>query len=94
MLTKDNIKIISRWTRRGYCVYIRPFSSKLIDPKKEHELLWVVSVEYVNAIGQVVQIRDQDWDLHNVVTRVDARVPQRPQNKKRRRGWLAPERSS
>lgn len=94
MLTRDNEKILSRWARRGYCVYLRPFSSKLIDPNKDHVLLWVVIVEYVNSQNQVVQVRDQGRDLYNVITRMQDRLPKKPQSKKRKRGWLAPKRAS
>lgn len=81
-------KWLSRWASVGYCVYLRPVSVKLIDPKRKHEVLWVVSVEFFAAGGHR-QVRAEGYDLSETILSLAPKVP-KPNSRKRRRGWLAP----
>lgn len=44
-ITPEARKVLSRWTRAGLLVYMRPLSSQLSDPENKHRLLWNILVE-------------------------------------------------
>jgi hypothetical protein len=87
-LSKEAETWLSRWARVGYCCYIRPVSVKLIDPRRKHELMWVVSVEFFTGNGHK-QVRAEGYDLSETIIGMSGKIP-KPQSKKRRRGWLRP----
>lgn len=75
-LTKESRKILSRFARDEYYVYLRPMTSRFIDRSKKHKLYWVVSVEFRRPDGPKT-FRGEGYDLNEVLEELSERVPRR-----------------
>lgn len=75
-LTKDSRKILSRFAKDEFYVYIRPMTSRFIDRSKKHKLYWVVSVEFRRVDGMKT-FRGEGYDLNEVLADLGERVPRR-----------------
>lgn len=86
-------KILNRWARCEFYIYMRPTSSKFVQPKEKPGIYWVVSVEYRTMPPG--QWRAEGRDLDEVIRRLDLEVPKsRPRNRinqNEQPGWCAPE---
>lgn len=91
-LPSDVRKILSRWARDDYYVYLRPMSSAYVDPGKKETTYWVVSVEY-RAV-EFKQVKGEGYDLCEVLRKMAPDVPRRRDVQPGYRpgkttGWLA-----
>lgn len=74
-LSSDARKIISRWTKDGYYVYMSPTSSKWYWPKKKHIVYWHVRVEYRYA--EWVIWEGKGPSLNDVILAMGVQIPRR-----------------
>lgn len=74
-VTPEAHKILKRWTKAQYYVYIRPLSSLFLEPEKKHKIYWRVQVEFRTVNWQVWG--DEGYDLSEIIERLDLRVPRR-----------------
>lgn len=82
-------KILSRWSKAGYYIYIRPLTSKYIDARSDHTVYWVVQVELRDAPPG--QWRAEGSNLDECILQLDAEVPRsRKIHHERNAGWMAP----
>lgn len=68
-------KILKRWAKAQYYVYLRCLSSLFLDPDKKHRLYWTVTVEYRTVNWQ--QWRGEGFDLSEIICKLDLEVPRR-----------------
>lgn len=88
-LNKEIRTILSRWSRAGYYVYLRPLTSKYIDARSDHTVYWVVQVELRDTPPG--QWRAEGSNLDQCILELDAKVPHsRKVHHKRTAGWMAP----
>lgn len=88
-LSAEAKKVLSRWARDDFYVYLRPVSSKYIDRTKKETIYWCVSVEF-RRVEEPRQFRGEGYDLNDVILELAERVPRRRQ-KLSNAGWLSPE---
>lgn len=92
-LPMDCRKTLSRWSALGYYCYLRPVTSKLIDPSKKHTIYWTVSVEYRTMPPGYWKA--EGYSLAEVIRELDEKVPKRRRGPKidqrRQPGLNAPE---
>lgn len=82
MITKiapETHKILKRWTRAQFYVYIRPLSSLYVRPDKKHRIYWVVAVEHRTVNWQ--QWRGEGFDINEIIQKLDLEVPKRDTSK-------------
>lgn len=75
VLSDEARKLISRWARDEFYIYIRPLTSRLIDRSKPHKVYWQVSVEY--RYVEYKSIRGEGYDLNQIILDLGPRVPRR-----------------
>lgn len=90
-LTKPARKLISKWARQEFYVYLHPLSSRFIDPTMKPTVYWVVSVEArgFSASSPFKTWRAEGFDLSATIIGMADQIP----NKKMKQtsaGWLAP----
>ena len=90
-LDADVRKTLSRWTKEGFYVYLRPITSRYIDVRNKHKVYWKVSVE-------LRDVPPGHWDaegynLDDCIRELDSKVPRnRAQwREDRPAGWGAPQ---
>jgi hypothetical protein len=90
-LDADVRKVINRWTREGFYVYLRPITSKYIDARNKHKTYWKVSVELRDVPPGHWEA--EGYNLDECVRELATKVPRdRAQWKEDRpAGWMAPE---
>jgi hypothetical protein len=74
-LSAEARKIISRWARDEAYVYMRPLTSKWIDPTKKHRVYWKVQVEIRTAPPG--RWDAEGYDLNEVILSLGQKVPRR-----------------
>jgi hypothetical protein len=83
-------KILSRWTKEGFYVYLRPITSKYIDARSDHSVYWNVQVEFRTVPPGIW--RAEGYSLDDCILELDAKVPRtRKAYKQKMAGWMAPE---
>lgn len=87
-LNMSTRKILSRWAKEDYCVYMRPVSSRMIDARSKHSVYWIVSVE-LHAVPPG-NWREEGPDLDELIERLDKIVPRNRTAHRKSAGWLAP----
>lgn len=89
-LDKKTRAIINKWSAYGFYVYMRPLTSKFIDPKAKHRVYWSVSVEFRNYPPG--QWSGEGYNLDEIIAELDTRVPKgtRVGGRQVPAGYLAP----
>lgn len=73
-------KVLRHWARDGLYTYIRPVSSKLIDPTAKFHIVWKISVEY-RGVGWK-QYHNEGANLSEVIIRMGLEIPRKSKLKK------------
>lgn len=92
-LTAEAKKVLRRWARSDFYVYLRPLSGVYFN-QGPSAVVWVVNVE-VRATTPT-QVRKEGADLSKVICEVDLLVPRRSKGYVAEKphhytGWLAPQ---
>lgn len=90
VLTPEARKILKRWARQGYYVYLRPTMSAYAGDDG-NRVYWMLSVEYREI--NFTSIRGEGYNLSKLIVAVSGRVHKRPNRTFKlgdHAGWLAP----
>ena len=102
-ITPEASKILRRWARSDWYVYLRPISSKYHEPHKKEKTYWAVQVECRMLThtddGRPTNLqpfRGEGYDLSEVIIKLDLEVPRRPKGYVVEKptsfsGWLVPQ---
>lgn len=75
IISDEARRLISKWTRDEFYVYIRPITSRFIDRSQKHKVYWQVSVEYRRV--DYHSIRGEGYDLNQIILDLGPKVPRR-----------------
>ena len=83
-------KVLSRWAKEGFYVYLRPITSRYVEgPNKKHKVYWNVSVELRTVPPG--HWEGEGYDLDQIVLEMADRVPRnRIEHRLSAPGWGAP----
>lgn len=79
-ITAEARKVLRRWARDDFYVYLRPVPSTLIDPKAKFHLVWKISVEF-RGVGWKQYVGEGN-NLSETIIRMGLEVPRRGKLKK------------
>lgn len=77
VISSEAKKILSRWARDEFYVYIRCITSRFVNVTEKHRLYWSVSVEFRTT--QPIQKRGEGYDLSEIIVNLGAEIPRRKQ---------------
>lgn len=83
IISDEARRLLSKWSRDEFYIYIRPLTSRLIDRSTKHKLYWQVSVEY--RYVEYKSIRGEGYDLNQIILDLAPKVPRR---KNKQPGYL------
>lgn len=73
-------RILRRWARDDFYVYIRPLSSQYVDSTEQARIYWTVSVEFRSV--NFVQKRGEGYNLSEIIIELDQSMPRRKKSER------------